>query len=66
MSAARGEDLVAAVRTGLARYQERFGQPAGAVLCHESDLSQLEKAKLGVDVRQSEQLTARHFWIGAK
>jgi hypothetical protein len=66
MAAAPSEDLVSAVRAGLSRYSERFGEAAGAVLCHESDLPVLEKAGLKVDVRHGEQLTPRNFWIGPK
>jgi len=60
------DDLIAAVRAGLAKYQERFSQPAGAVLCHAVDLPALEEAALGVDVRQSKGVPAHNFWIGPK
>jgi hypothetical protein len=54
------------VRIGLARYEERFSEPAGAVLCHENDLPVLEKAGLGLDVRDAKHVSPRNFWIGPK
>jgi len=60
------DDLIAAVRVGLERYSQRFEEPAGAVLCHEDDLSALEAAGLQVDVRHHRGLQPRNFWIGAK
>jgi len=60
------DDLIAAVRAGLSKYQERFSQPAGAVLCHAVDLPALEQAELGVDVRESKGVPAHNFWIGPK
>ena len=64
--AAPADDLAAAVRAGIAKYKERFGQPAGAVLCHSADLPALEQAGLGVDVRQGKNVPPRNFWIGSK
>jgi hypothetical protein len=64
--AAAADDLTVAVRAGLARYQERSGQTAEAVFCHEDDLPILEKAGLPVDVRQGKRLPRRNFWIGPK
>lgn len=61
-----GDDLPAVVRTGLARYEERFQEAAGAILCHEADVPVLEAAKLDVDVRHREGLAPRNFWIGSK
>ncbi len=60
------DDLIATVRAGLSKYQERFSQPAGAVLCHAVDLPALEQAELGVDVRESKGVPAHNFWIGPK
>ncbi|MBC7261217.1 MAG: hypothetical protein H5T63_04305, partial [Chloroflexi bacterium] len=50
--AGASDDPIATVRSGLARYQERFHQPAEVVLCHIDDMAILEKANLPVDVRQ--------------
>lgn len=55
-----------AVRTGLARYEERFGEPAGVVLCHVDDLSIVEAAGLPVEVREGKSVLPRNFWIGPK
>nr|MBC7245910.1 hypothetical protein [Chloroflexota bacterium] len=60
------DDLIATVRSGLARYQERFHQPAEVVLCHMDDMATLEKANLPVDVRQGKGVPPRSFWIGLK
>ncbi|MGQ9492810.1 MAG: hypothetical protein ACUVR2_03475 [Anaerolineae bacterium] len=60
------DDLIATVRSGLARYQERFHQPAEVVLCHMDDVATLEKANLPVDVRQGKGVPPRSFWIGLK
>jgi hypothetical protein len=60
------EDLVAAVRGGLTKYEERFDQRAGAVLCHAEDLAALDEAKLSVDVRPRKGVPRRNFWIGPK
>lgn len=60
------DDLIATVRSGLARYQERFHQPAEVVLCHMDDMAILEKANLPVDVRQGKGVPPRNFWIGLK
>lgn len=64
--AGAADDLVATVRSGLARYQERFQQPAEVVLCHMDDMAILEKANLPVDVRQGKGVPPRNFWIGLK
>ena len=66
MMAGATEDLSTAVRTGLARYEERFNEPAGAVLCHADDLPGLEQAGLSVDVRRGKAVPPRNFWIGPK
>jgi hypothetical protein len=60
------DDVVAAVRGGLARYEERFNERAGAVLCHAEDLPALEGATLPVDVRPRKGVPPRNFWIGPK
>ena len=64
--AGASDDLIATVRSGLARYQERFHQPAEVVLCHVDDMAILEKANLPVDVRQGKGVPPRNFWIGLK
>lgn len=64
--AGQSDDLVAAVRAGLNRYQERFSHPAEVVLCHSDDLPVLERAKLPIDVREGKTLARRNFWIGLK
>jgi hypothetical protein len=64
--AAPTDDLAAVVRLGLSKYEERFKQPAGVVLCHAEDLPILEKAGLAVDVRQGKGVPAHSFWIGPK
>ncbi|MBC7233210.1 MAG: hypothetical protein H5T68_08240 [Chloroflexi bacterium] len=64
--AGASDDLIATVRSGLARYQERFHQPAEVVLCHVDDMAILEKANLPVDVRQGKGVPPRSFWIGLK
>jgi hypothetical protein len=66
ISAGQADDLIAAVRTGLARYQERFSHVAEVVLCHSTDLPTLEEAKLPVDLREGKSLAPRNFWIGSK
>jgi len=66
MAAGQTDDLVATVRTGLTRYQERFSHPAEVVLCHGLDLPALEGAKLPVDLREGKSLAPRNFWIGLK
>jgi hypothetical protein len=66
ISAAQSDDLIAAVRTGLARYQERFNHVAEVVLCHSTDLPTLEEAKLPVDLREGKSLAPHNFWIGSK
>lgn len=66
MMAGAAEDLPTAVRGGLARYEERFNEPAGAVLCHADDLPTLEGAGLPVDVRQGNGVPPGSFWIGSK
>jgi hypothetical protein len=66
ISAGQADDLIAAVRTGLARYQERFSHVAEVVLCHSADLPTLEEAKLPVDLREGKSLAPRNFWIGSK
>jgi hypothetical protein len=66
ISAGQADDLIAAVRTGLARYQERFNHVAEVVLCHSADLPTLEGAKLPVDLREGKSLAPRNFWIGSK
>jgi len=63
---APADDLIGAVRAGLAKYLERFGQPAGAVLCHALDLPVLEEAALDVDVREGKGVPAHNFWVGPK
>jgi hypothetical protein len=60
------DDLTGAVRGGLARYEERFNEPAGTVLCHADDLPILEQAGLAVDLRQGKGVPQRSFWIGPK
>lgn len=60
------DDLKGAVRGGLARYEERFNEPAGTVLCHADDLPVLEQAGLAVDLRQGKGVPPRSFWIGPK
>lgn len=60
------DDLMGAVRGGLARYEERFNEPAGTVLCHADDLPVLEQAGLAVDLRQGKGVPPRSFWIGPK
>ena len=60
------DDLMGAVRGGLARYKERFNEPAGTVLCHADDLPVLEQAGLAVDLRQGKGVPPRSFWIGPK
>ncbi|MBM4428785.1 MAG: hypothetical protein FJ026_00370 [Chloroflexi bacterium] len=64
--AAPTDDLLDAIRSGLARYRERFGEAAGAVLCHAADLPGLEGARLPVEVREGKTLPRRNFWIGPK
>lgn len=64
--AAQSDDLLTALRTGLARYQERFSRPAEVVLCHASDLPALEGARLPIDLREGKSLAPRNFWIGLK
>ena len=64
--AGQTDDLIATVRTGLTRYQERFSHPAEVVLCHSVDLPTLEGARLPVDVREGKSLPPRNFWIGLK
>jgi len=66
IAAAQSDDLLTAVRTGLARYQERFSHPAEVVLCHSGDLQALEGARLPIDVREGKSLAPRNFWIGLK
>ena len=66
MSASQADDLIAVVRTGLARYQERFSHAADVVLCHSADLPALEGARLPVDLREGKSLAPRNFWIGSK
>jgi hypothetical protein len=66
IAAAQSDDPIAAVRTGLARYQERFNHVAEVVLCHSSDLPTLEEAKLPVDLREGKSLAPHNFWIGSK
>jgi hypothetical protein len=66
ISAGQADDLIATVRTGLARYQERFSHAAEVVLCHSADLPALEGAKLSVDLREGKSLAPRNFWIGSK
>jgi hypothetical protein len=66
ISAGQADDLIAAVRTGLARYQERFSHVAEVVLCHSADLPTLEGARLPVDLREGKSLAPRNFWIGSK
>ncbi len=60
------DNTVAAVRTGLARYAERFGEPAGVVLCHIDDLAIVEAAGLPVEAREGKGVLPRNFWIGPK
>jgi hypothetical protein len=60
------DDVAAAVRTGLARYEERFGEPAGVVLCHLDDLPIVEAAGLPVEAREGKSVLPRNFWIGPK
>ena len=64
--AAQSDDLLITLRTGLARYQERFSHPAEVVLCHSGDLPALEGAKLPIDLREGKGLAPRNFWIGLK
>jgi len=66
MMAGAAEDLATAVRGGLARYEERLNEPAGAVLCHADDLPTLEGAGLPVDVRHGKGVPPGSFWIGPK
>jgi len=66
MMAGPTDDLLTTVRSGLSRYEERFNEPAGAVLCHADDLPILEQAELAVDVRQGKGVPPRNFWIGPK
>ena len=66
IAAGQTDDLIAIVRTGLSRYQERFSHPAEVVLCHGGDLPALEGAKLPVDLREGKSLAPRNFWIGLK
>ncbi len=66
IAAGQTDDLIATVRTGLARYQERFSHAAEVVLCHSTDLPTLEGAKLPVDLREGKSLAPRNFWIGLK
>jgi hypothetical protein len=66
MMAGPADDVVATVRSGLVRYEERFSEPAGAVLCHEDDLPILEQAGLTVDVRRGKGVPRHNFWIGPK
>ncbi len=62
--AGAADDLVTIVRSGLARYQERFRQPAEVVLCHMDDIAILEKANLPVDVRQGKGVPPRNSQVG--
>lgn len=64
--ATQSDDLLTTVRTGLARYQERFSHPAEVVLCHSGDLPALEGARLPIDLREGKSLAPRNFWIGLK
>jgi hypothetical protein len=65
MVAGQSDDLLAIVRTGLARYQQRFERAAEVVLCHSEDLPTLE-GKLSVDLREGKSLPRRNIWIGLK
>ena len=60
------DDLASTVRSALTRYQERFNEAAGAVLCHADDFPALESAGLPVDVRQGKSVPPRNLWIGPK
>ncbi len=60
------DNIAAAVRTGLARYEERFSEPAGVVLCHLDDLPVVEAAGLPVEAREGKGVLPRNFWIGPK
>jgi hypothetical protein len=60
------DELLASVHAALSKYEQRFHQAAGAVLCHADDLPALEKAGLPVDVRLGKGVPARNFWVGPK
>lgn len=65
-AASSADELLASVHAALSKYEERFHQAAGAVLCHADDLPALEKAGLPVDVRLGKGVPARNFWLGPK
>ena len=65
MVAGQSDDLLATVRAGLTRYQQRFDHAAEVVLCHSEDLPALE-GKLPVDLREGKSLPRRNIWIGLK
>jgi len=58
------DDLATSVRAWLPRYEERFGQRAGVLLCHATDRATLEQADLPLEVRQNKGIPPHHFWIG--
>lgn len=64
--AAPTDDLVSVVRGSLSKYEQRFQQPAGIVLCHADDLPALEQAGLDVEVRLGKGVPPRNFWVGPK
>lgn len=66
MVAGQSDDLLATVRAGLTRYQQRFDRAAEVVFCHSEDLPALEGGKLPVDVREAKSLPRRNVWIGSK
>ena len=65
-AAPSADELLASVHAALSKYEQRFHQAAGAVLCHADDLPALEKAGLPVDVRLGKGVPARNFWVGPK
>jgi hypothetical protein len=66
VQAAPTDDLAILVRSWMDKYQERYAQPAGSVLCHEQDLATLQGAGLPLDVREGVGIQPMQFWIGPK
>ena len=60
------DNLEGAIRAWLPKYEARFDQAPGAVLCHPQDLAALESANLPLEVRQAKGVPPHHFWIGPK